>query len=63
MNFDDDGDRIITGPASGEAFQKCYNCVKDHFGSTYYPLCISVMADGVLLNKLHRLLRIFFKVL
>ena len=52
-HLDESGDRIFAGPTSANAFKKCYDAVKDIYGDTFYPLCISIMADGVIMNKVH----------
>ena len=53
IRYDESNERIYSGPASGNVFNNCFTSVQKFFGVNAFPLCITVMADGVVMNKLH----------
>ena len=44
-------EKVLREPATAAMFEEYFDCVQSKMGTDYYPLCIIISADGLILNK------------
>jgi hypothetical protein len=49
--FNDSGDKCVREPATADLYKEYFDTIQSQWGTTYYPLCITISGDDLALNK------------